>query len=73
MTCCHLGTNGIAPGVSTGQSVDSVHNLGFGLGRTWLGLGGIADVFGGVANMRGLEPGSSPTSGTAEPLVRGSC
>ena len=33
--------------------------------------GRIAEVFGGVANSQGLEPGSSPTSGTVLPQVRG--
>ena len=31
------------------------------------GLGRIAEVFGGVAEIQGLEPGSSPTSGTCFP------
>jgi hypothetical protein len=41
-----------------------VHTLGFGLGRTGAGLARIGDVCGGVAEIQGLEPGSSPTSGT---------
>jgi hypothetical protein len=51
--------------------VHNVHTLGFGSGRTGIGLGRIAEDFGGVAETQGLEPGSSPTSGTAFPLVRG--
>ncbi len=47
------------------EGVDTVHTFGFGLGRTSAGLARIGDVFGGVAESRGLEPGSSPTSGTA--------
>ena len=47
--------------------VDSVHTLGHGLGRTGAGLGRIAEDFGGVASIQGLEPGSSPTSGTCFP------
>jgi len=48
-----------------------VHTLGFGSGRTGAGLGRIADVFGGVADIQGLEPGSSPTSGTHDPSSEG--
>jgi hypothetical protein len=51
--------------------VHNVHTLGFGSGRIGAGLGRIAEVCGGVADIQGLEPGSSPTSGTAFPLVRG--
>jgi hypothetical protein len=53
-------------GGRTGQKggVHNVHTLGFGSGRTGAGLGRIADVCGGVADLLGLEPGSSPTSGT---------
>jgi hypothetical protein len=51
--------------------VHIVHTLGFGSGRTGSGLGRIAEVFGGVADIQGPEPGSSPTSGTAFPVVRG--
>ena len=53
------------------EGVHNVHTLGFGLGRTGGGLGRIADVFGGVADLQVLEPGSSPTSGTVFPQVRG--
>lgn len=53
------------------SGVDTVHTLPFGLGRTSAGLVRIGDVFGGVAESRGSEPGSSPTSGTTFSLVRG--
>ena len=49
------------------EGVHNVHTLGFGSGRTGAGLGRIAEVFGGVADIQGLEPGSSPTSGTCFP------
>jgi len=49
------------------RGVDSVHTLGLGLGRTGAGPGRIGEVFGGVADIQGLEPGSSPTSGTCFP------
>jgi hypothetical protein len=51
--------------------VHIVHTLGFGSGRTGSGLGRIAEVFGGVADIQGPEPGSSPTSGTVFSLFRG--
>jgi hypothetical protein len=51
--------------------VDSVHTLGPGLGRTGAGLGRIPYVWAGVQCLQGLEPGSSPTSGTVFPQVRG--
>ena len=35
------------------------------------GLGRIAEVFGGVAEIQVLEPGSSPTSGTQTPSSEG--
>ena len=47
--------------------VDSVHTLGHGLGRTGAGLGRIPHVSAGVQCLQGLEPGSSPTSGTCFP------
>ena len=47
--------------------VDSVHTLGVGLGCAFAGLGQIGDVCGGVTEIQGLEPGSSPTSGTCFP------
>jgi hypothetical protein len=46
------------------EGVHNVHTLGFGSGRTGGGLGRIAEVFGEVAEIQGLESGSSPTSGT---------
>ena len=49
------------------DGVHNVHTLGFGSGRTGAGLGRIAELFGGVAAFQGLEPGSSPTSGTCFP------
>ena len=52
------------------EGVHNVHTLGFGPGRTGAGLGRIGDVCGGVAEIQGLEPGSSPTSGTVFPQVR---
>ena len=51
--------------------VDSVHTFGHGLGRTGAGLGRIPYVSAGVQCLQGLESGSSPTSGTAFPQVRG--
>ena len=44
-----------------------MHALGFGLSRIPAGLGRIAEVCGGAAEIQGLEPGSSPTSGTCFP------
>ena len=41
-----------------------MHTLGFGPGRTSAGLGRTAEVSAGVAEIQGLESGSSPTSGT---------
>ena len=46
------------------RGVDSVHTLGHGLGRTGAGLARIPYVWAGVECLQGLEPGSSPTSGT---------
>ena len=51
--------------------VDNVNTFGFGLGRTSVGLGRIDYVFWSSVYLRGLECGSSPTSGTVDPLVRG--
>jgi hypothetical protein len=51
--------------------VDSVHTLGHGLGRTGVGLARIPYVWAGDQCLQGLEPGSSPTSGTVFPQVRG--
>jgi hypothetical protein len=53
------------------KGVHIVHTLGFGLGRTSVGLARIGDVFGGSQSFQGPESGSSPTSGTVDPLVRG--
>jgi hypothetical protein len=53
------------------EGVHNVHTLGCGSGRTGAGLGRIPEVFGGVADLQGLEPGSSPTSGTVFLQVRG--
>jgi L-2-hydroxyglutarate oxidase LhgO len=53
------------------RRVDNVHASGFGSGRTSAGLGRIAEVFGSSQCLQGRESGSSPTSGTASPLVRG--
>jgi hypothetical protein len=59
----------VVGGAESGQSegVHNVHTLGFGSGPAGAGLGRIAEVFGGVADIQGLEPGSSPTSGTCFP------
>ena len=51
--------------------VNSVHTLGPGPGRTGAGLARIPYVWAGVQCLQAMEPGSSPTSGTADPLVRG--
>ena len=55
------------------ESVDIVHAFRFGSGRTSAGLGRIryVFVFGSSQWLQGLECGSSPTSGTADPLVGG--
>ena len=55
------------PGWGIG-GVDSVHTLGLGLGRTGAGLGRIPYVSAGGPCLQGLEPGSSPTSGTCFPF-----
>ena len=57
----------------SGQSegVHKVHTSGFGSDRTGAGLGRIAGVCGGVADIQGREDGSSPTSGTVFPQVKG--
>ncbi|WP_345046506.1 hypothetical protein [Arthrobacter methylotrophus] len=46
------------------NGVHNVHTRGFGLGRT-------QHVFGSSQCFQGLEAGSSPTSGTVFPQVRG--
>jgi hypothetical protein len=51
--------------------VDNVHTSGLGLGRTWGGLAQIPHVSGTSQCFQGRECSSSPTSGTARPLVRG--
>jgi hypothetical protein len=60
-------TAGPGPEGPDWTGVDTVHTLRLGLGRTGAGLGQIAKVNGGVADLQGLEPGSSPTSGTCFP------
>ena len=51
--------------------VHIVHSFGFGLGRISVGLARIGHVFWSSQCLQVLECGSSPTSGTADPLVRG--
>jgi hypothetical protein len=41
------------------KGVHNVHTWGFGLGRTSAGLRRTGEVSGGVADLLGLEPGSS--------------
>jgi hypothetical protein len=55
----------------TKGGVHIVHTFAFGPGRTGTGLAWIGDVFGISQRLQGLECSSSPTSGTASPLVRG--
>ncbi|MET4622908.1 hypothetical protein ABIE18_004388 [Arthrobacter sp. 2762] len=59
--------------VAAGQkrSVDNVHTFHLGLARTPIGLARIPHVFATSPCFQGLESRSSPTSGTAYPLVRG--
>ena len=64
-------TSGFGNKMGKNEGVHNVHTLGFGSGRTGGGLGRIAEVCGGVAEIQGLEPGSSPTLGTVFPQVRG--
>ena len=68
-----LGSPAIALRVSfvLKRCVDNVNSSGFGLGRTSVGLARIAYVFWTSHCLQGLECGSSPTSGTVDPLVRG--
>jgi hypothetical protein len=54
------------------EGVHCVHTLGLRLGHTDAGRSRIGDVFGGVADFQGPEPGSSPTSGTCFPCS-GAC
>jgi len=51
--------------------VDIVHTFDFGTGHTGLGSARIPHVFAGSQDLYERECGSSPTSGTAYPLVRG--
>jgi hypothetical protein len=53
------------------RGVDNVNRLGLGLGRTSAGLARMRYVFGSSQCLQGLECGSSPTSGTVFPQVRG--
>ena len=53
------------------ERVDNVRTFGFGLGRTSAGLARIRYVVGNSLCLQALECGSSPTSGTADPLVGG--
>ncbi|MGF6832432.1 hypothetical protein QF015_000581 [Paenarthrobacter sp. TE4293] len=53
------------------RGVNNVNTLSLGLGRTSVGLSRIAYVFWSSQCSQGLECSSSPTSGTAYPLVRG--
>ncbi len=53
------------------RGVDSVNTISVGLGRTGAGLARTRHVFGSSQCFQGSECGSSPTSGTAFPLVRG--
>jgi hypothetical protein len=65
-----LGTPDGGTEVARKEGVHNVHTLGCGWGLTGAGLGRIAEVFGGVAGIQGLESGSSPTSGTVFSLFR---
>ncbi|MBP1136566.1 hypothetical protein JOE31_002798 [Arthrobacter sp. PvP023] len=60
--CCRKAAKG---------GVHNVHTLGFGSGRTGAGLGRIPYVWAGFQCLQGLEPGSSPTSGTHNPSTEG--
>lgn len=51
--------------------VHIVHTSGGGLARTGGGPGRIGDVSGSSQFLQGLEPGSSPTSGTKNPSSEG--
>lgn len=48
------------------EGVHNVHTSGFEFGWTGLGRGCIGEVFGGVADSQGEEPGSSPISWASE-------
>jgi hypothetical protein len=62
---------GVRPLMRRIGGVDSVHTFGFGLGRTSVRSGRIPQVSGSSQFLQGLESGSSPTSGTVFPQVRG--
>jgi len=66
-----IGERGRNPWSWPFWGVYKVHTLAFGLGRTAAGSGRIPYVSAGVQCLQGLECSSSPTSGTAFPLVRG--
>ncbi len=53
------------------RGVHNVHTLVVGLGRTGAGRGRFGEVFGRGQCLQGGKAGSSPTSGTVFPLVRG--
>jgi hypothetical protein len=53
------------------RCVDNVNRFGLGLGRTGAGLARIGDVLWSSQHLQGPECGSSPTSGTVFPQVRG--
>ena len=53
------------------ESVDNVHTFHLGLPRSAAGLAWIPHVSPTSQCLQGLESRSSPTSGTAYPLVRG--
>ena len=63
-------TSGPGNRMDKNEGVHNVHPLGFGSGRTGIGLGRIAEAFGGVAEIEVLECGSSPTSVTVFPQIR---
>ncbi|GAB3557735.1 hypothetical protein GCM10027405_03040 [Arthrobacter alkaliphilus] len=63
----HLGRGREAGSKARKCGVHNVHTLAVGLGRTGAGLGRTRHVFGTSPCFRGLEPGSSPTSGTCFP------
>ena len=74
-TCRALSMRGAAvwgrPLVGRIGGVDSVHTLGHGLGRIGDVLARTRHVSGEVQCLQGLEPGSSPTSGTMFPQFSG--
>jgi hypothetical protein len=64
-------SNSVLLKIGQKESVDNVHTLAFGLGRTSAGLARTRHVFGTSQRLQGLECSSSPTSGTVFPQVRG--